>query len=80
MAWDWIAGNWKQLIELMQTRWGKLTYNDLVTAAGERERLIGLLQKHYGYSTDRAQNEVDDFAEAQMAQAGTIVEESSPTL
>jgi len=79
MVWDWFAGNWKQLIELMQARWAKLTYNDLVAAAGERGRLIGLLQTHYSYSTDRAQNEFDDFAQAQMAHALTIVQECSPS-
>jgi uncharacterized protein YjbJ (UPF0337 family) len=47
----------------------------LVAAAGNHERLIGLLQKHYGYSVDRAQNELDDFAQAQMAHADTLVED-----
>jgi len=78
MAWDWIAGNWKQLIGLMQAKWGKLTHNDLVVAAGDRERLIGLLQEHYSSSTERAQNEFDKFAQAQMAHAVTLVEEGSP--
>jgi uncharacterized protein YjbJ (UPF0337 family) len=80
MVWSWIAGNWKQLIGLMQAKWGKLTHNDLVGAAGERERLIGLLQEHYGYSTDRAETEFDEFAKAQMAHAVTLVEECSPSL
>ena len=36
MNWDQIAGDWKQFTGKAKEKWGKLTDNDLTTAAGKR--------------------------------------------
>jgi uncharacterized protein YjbJ (UPF0337 family) len=80
MVWDWLTGNWKQLIGPMQEKWGKLTYNDVVATAGDRERLVGLLQERYGYQRMRAETELNEFARTQNALGETQVEDCSPSL
>ncbi len=79
MVYDWIAGNWKQLINPMQERWRKLTRNDLIVAGGERERLVDLIREHYGHPRARAEMDLDEFARSQRAEAKTEVYECSPS-
>ncbi len=73
MVWNWIAGNWRKLSRLMQENWDRLTNKELGSAA-ERERLIGLLQKHYGYRREQAEAEVDVFTRTVRSGAATNVE------
>jgi uncharacterized protein YjbJ (UPF0337 family) len=65
MMWEYVVGNWKQLMGKVKEKWGKLTHDDLKVAAGKREQLVGLLQKKYGYDRARAEKEADDFAHTQ---------------
>ena len=39
MNWDQVKGNWKQFKGKVKEKWGKLTDDDLTTAAGRRDRL-----------------------------------------
>jgi uncharacterized protein YjbJ (UPF0337 family) len=61
MNWDEIKGNWKQLTGKVKEKWGKLTDDDLTTAAGHRDQLLGLLQKRYGYAKEKAEEELNQF-------------------
>jgi len=61
MNWDQIKGDWKQLKGTVRERWGELTNDDVDRVAGEREQLIGRLQKRYGIARDKAEQQVDDF-------------------
>lgn len=58
---DTIKGKWHELKGEAKMRWGKLTDDELEQAEGGVEKLVGLVQKHYGYERDRAKREVDDF-------------------
>jgi len=80
MNWDWLEGNWKQLIGRMQEKWGKLTHKDLVVAAGKRERLVGLLQVHYGYRESQAEADLEEFARQQRSHAETKIEDCLPSI
>jgi len=62
MNWDQISGQWKQWTGKAKEKWGKLTDDDLVTIAGKRDQLVGLLQERYGYAKEKANQELDDFA------------------
>jgi len=64
MNWDQIKGDWKQFTGKVKEKWGKLTDDDLTTAAGHRDQMIGILQKRYGYAKERAEQEADEFAQA----------------
>ncbi len=61
MNWDQVQGQWKQLKgDALQT-WGKLTDDELDQAAGQREKLEGLIQQKYGASKEEAREQVDKW-------------------
>ena len=59
MDWNRIEGSWKEFKGKAQTQWGQLTDDDLTSIGGKRDELLGKLQARYGYSKDRARQEVD---------------------
>jgi uncharacterized protein YjbJ (UPF0337 family) len=56
---DILTGKWKQIRGEAKAWWGKLTDDDLDRAAGKFDVLAGLLQEKYGYTRQRAANEID---------------------
>jgi uncharacterized protein YjbJ (UPF0337 family) len=56
---DIVEGKWKQVRGEAKSWWGKLTDDDLDRAAGKFEVLAGLLQEKYGYTRERAADEID---------------------
>lgn len=60
---DMIKGKWKQMTGKIQTKWGKLTNDDLDVAEGNTEYLIGKVQERYGIARDEAEKQVRDFSD-----------------
>ena len=58
---DILKGKWKELKGEVKVKWGKLTNQDVTQIEGHEEKLIGILQKRYGYSKDQAEKEYNDF-------------------
>ena len=58
---DTFAGQWKQIMGEVKSRWGKLTDDDLKRAEGDYDKIVGAIQERYGYARDRAQREFDDW-------------------
>jgi uncharacterized protein YjbJ (UPF0337 family) len=58
---DILKGMWKQVRGEAKSQWGKLTDDELDQVAGERDKLLGLLQEKYGYAKARAEQEIDEF-------------------
>jgi uncharacterized protein YjbJ (UPF0337 family) len=56
---DIFEGNWKQIRGEAKSWWGKLTDDDLDRVTGKAEVLEGLLQEKYGYTRERAADEID---------------------
>ena len=56
---DTFAGQWKQMRGALKSWWGTLTDDDFEKIGGQKDKLIGVLQERYGYSRERAQNEVE---------------------
>jgi uncharacterized protein YjbJ (UPF0337 family) len=56
---DILEGQWKQIRGEVKAWWGKLTDDDLDRAAGKFDVLAGILQEKYGYSRQRAADEID---------------------
>jgi len=56
---DTLEGQWKQIRGEARSWWGKLTDDDLDRAAGKLDVLAGLLQEKYGYTRERAADEID---------------------
>jgi uncharacterized protein YjbJ (UPF0337 family) len=58
---DVFRGMWMQLRGEARMRWGKLTDSELDQVKGERDKLLGLLQRKYGYARDKADREIDEL-------------------
>jgi uncharacterized protein YjbJ (UPF0337 family) len=56
---DIVEGKWKQVRGEAKSWWGKLTDDDLDQAAGKFDILAGMLQEKYGYTRERAAEEID---------------------
>ncbi len=61
MADDILAGKFKQLRGRLKERWGDLTDDELMQSEGNADRLAGLLQEKYGYTKERAKQELSEF-------------------
>lgn len=58
---DILKGKWKEMKGAIKEKWGKLTDDDLTEMEGKEEKLLGFLQKRYGYTEDKAKKEYNDF-------------------
>lgn len=58
---DVLKGQWKEIKGEIKAQWGKLTDNDLTEIEGNEEKLLGFLQKKYGYAKNKAAQEYKNF-------------------
>lgn len=65
---DIFKGKWKQLRGQIQQKWGDLTNDDLDRMQGTQTEFEGLLQERYGYTKERAKQEVDNLLKAGESQ------------
>ena len=56
---DVLAGPWKQMRGELKSWWGELTDDDFDRIAGQKDKLIGVVQEKYGYAREKAQQEVE---------------------
>jgi len=56
---DTFEGKWKQAKGQVKQWWGELTDDDLLQVEGNRDKLVGKLQERYGYTRQRADDEVN---------------------
>lgn len=56
-----IKGNINELKGQIKRTWGKLTDDDISQLQGSGEEIIGKVQKAYGYSKDKAEEEFEKF-------------------
>jgi len=55
---DILDGKWKQVKGNVRNWWGKLTDDDVDRIEGKSEKMVGLLQERYGWTKDRASEEL----------------------
>jgi uncharacterized protein YjbJ (UPF0337 family) len=58
---DILKGQWKEIKGEAKQKWGKLTDDDLAQVEGKEEQLLGILQKRYGYTKEKAEEEYLGF-------------------
>jgi uncharacterized protein YjbJ (UPF0337 family) len=58
---DILKGQWKEIKGEIKKKWGNLTDDEVTETEGREDKLVGLLQKKYGYARDKAQQEYDEF-------------------
>ncbi len=55
------SGNWKIFTGKIKEQWGKLTDDDLKVLEGNRDQLVGSVQKRYGIEKEEAERQVNEF-------------------
>jgi len=60
---DILKGKWKEIKGQIREQWGELTDDEIAQVEGTEERLVGLLQKKYGYAKDEAEAKYKEFME-----------------
>jgi len=68
---DILEGKWKQVKGNVRNWWGKLTDDDLDRIAGKSENMVGVLQERYGWTRDRASEELSTRLAAYDAEMKT---------
>lgn len=61
MNWDIIEGKWNQLKGSIREKWGDLTDDELTEVAGKKDKLAGKLQEKYGWTKEKADEQIDHF-------------------
>lgn len=56
-----IKGEWNDAKGRVKQAWGDLTDDDLTSIQGDRDRLVGAIQKRYGVAQDEAERQVDSW-------------------
>ena len=56
-----LESKWQKLRGEIRSQWGKLTDDDLERIAGNKDKLIGVVQERYGYVWDEARQMVDRY-------------------
>jgi hypothetical protein len=64
MSWADLRARWDDLSEQAGRKWALLTARDLRVIAGNRERLVGVLQLRYGSHRRTIEREVRAFTRA----------------
>lgn len=58
---DILKGKWKEIKGEIKKQWGDLTDDELMEIDGEKDKLVGTIQKKYGYSKEKAEDEYKSF-------------------
>ena len=69
---DTLSGQWKQLKGSAKVRWAKLTDDDLMSAEGNYDKLVGSIQERYGYERERAEDEVNTWLDSVPSQPARV--------
>lgn len=56
---DIFEGKWLEMRGQVKEWWGQLTDDELEKTGGKTEQIVGLLQQRYGYSRERAEEELE---------------------
>jgi len=71
MNWNRIEGNWKQFKGNIKQQWGKLTDDEFMQIAGNRQRLAGKIQEIYGVNKEEAEKQLADWQRRQRHITGS---------
>ncbi|MGC1456451.1 MAG: CsbD family protein, partial [Nitrospirota bacterium] len=58
---DILKGKWNEIRGGVKAKWGKLTADDLTEISGNQKKLLGILQKRYGYAKEDVERQYRDF-------------------
>ena len=56
-----MTGSWNEVKGKLKQKYGQLTDDDLVIAAGKEDEFLGRLQKRLGRTKDELRSEIEDM-------------------
>ena len=59
-----MKGEWNELKGRAKRTWAALTDDDLTNVEGDRDRLVGAIQRRYGILQEEAEHQVDRWLDA----------------
>lgn len=65
MNWNQIEGRWTTLKGKAKERWGELSDDELDKIAGQRDQLVGEVQRRYGVTVEEAERQVEAWSRSQ---------------
>jgi uncharacterized protein YjbJ (UPF0337 family) len=71
METQWRRVRWHHVKRLLKAKWAKLTDDDVLSVAGEKERLVAKLQLRYGMPKEEATTQIDDWLATLAPMAAT---------
>jgi hypothetical protein len=74
VSWGELRERWNEFSALASQQWKLLTARDLRVIAGNRERLVGILQQRYGAHRRTIEREVREFTRMMKSPAEPAVE------
>jgi uncharacterized protein YjbJ (UPF0337 family) len=77
---DMATARWNELRGDVQQKWGRLSNADLDQVQGQFDELVGLVQDRYGYSSQKAQREVNRFLNQYGLDTGDVQEADGTAL
>lgn len=60
---DIMVGQWERMKSKVRQRWGRLSDAHLDQINGYYDELTGLIRERYGYTKEKARQNVDEFIE-----------------
>ena len=61
MRWNEFSGRWDEMVPLVQSKWTMLDERDLRVIAGQRERLVGIIEHRSGEPRKTIDSELRAF-------------------
>ena len=56
---DILKGKWREIKGEVKATWGKITDDDMMMLEGKADKLVGVLQQKYGYTKEKAEEEIE---------------------
>lgn len=69
-------GKYREIRGGVKREWGKFTNNDRQRLEGEVDRVLGMVQQRYGYTRERAANEIEHYVGQYGKRAKATVSET----
>ena len=62
MNWNQLEGRWNEFSGSARAHWSRLTDDDWQAITGNKEQLVGRIQKRYAIAKEEAERQVDEWA------------------
>lgn len=56
---DTLEGKWRRFKGDLRAKWGKLTDDEIESAKGNTDKMLGLIQEKYGLARGKAKEELE---------------------